>query len=81
MTSNATTSDPDTYKIELAELYARDPREMTDADFTRLIENLREARSKYIFENDKKAGGPRKPAKKKTAAETKFAAVAIDVDL
>lgn len=42
--------------MNIAELFARDPREHTDDDVKKIIEELRASRSKFIIGGDKTAG-------------------------
>ncbi len=42
--------------MNMAELFARDPREHTDDDLRKIIADLRAARSKFIIGGDKTAG-------------------------
>ncbi len=48
--------------FNIAELYARDPRKMSDEDFNALILDIRAQRSKFVL------GEGSKPAKTKAAA-------------
>lgn len=58
----------------LAELFARDPRQLSDDDFRALIHELREARSKFVLGTGKKTGSA-----KLTPAQTD--AVRLDLDI
>lgn len=66
--------------VQMAELYARSPSEITDEDFRLIIADLRERREKFIVNNDKKIGSgkPKSAAAQKTAA---LSAVQISIDL
>jgi len=57
----------------LAELFARDPREHSDADVLRIITELRKAREKFVLDKAKPASTPR-TAKQKAVAK-------IDLDI
>jgi len=58
---------------DLAELFARDPREQTDAEFKEIIAKLREARGKFIL-GDKTAGSL-------TSQQKQLARIDLDVKL
>ena len=59
----------------LAEIFARDPREHSDADFKALISHLRDLRQRFVHDGGKPAGGP----KSLTAEQKK--AVSLDLDI
>jgi hypothetical protein len=59
----------------IAEIFARDPREHSDADFKTLIEHLRDLRLRFVHEGGKPAAGP----KSLTADQKK--AVSLDLDI
>ena len=61
--------------VNMAELFARDPRDHTDADIKKIIAELREQRSKFIVDG----GRPKAAAKQPTAAQA--ALVKLDLDL
>lgn len=45
--------------VSIAELFARDPREHSEADFALIVKELREQRAKFVM-GDKTAGAPAK---------------------
>lgn len=63
-------SEPQVFNI--AELFARDPREFTDEEFKTVVAELREARAKFVLGN--RAAGAQKslsPEQKKLTAAVK----------
>lgn len=62
---------------EMAELFARDPREQTDADIEKMILHLREMRHRFVFEGGKPKPGP----KTLTENQQKVAGLNLDIKL
>lgn len=60
---------------EMAELFARDPREHSEEDFRKIIAHLRELRSRFVFEG--KSAAP----KKLTADQQKVSGLDLDIKL
>jgi len=61
--------------MNLAELFARDPREHSDEDVRRIIAELRKAREKFIFE------GPQRKTQPKTEKQKALAGIQLDIKL
>ncbi len=64
----------------LAELFARDPTGLSDADIDEVVRILRESRAKYVS-GDKTAGNPKKTGAKKSAKEVAEAKPSKGLDL
>jgi hypothetical protein len=60
----------------MAELFARDPREVSDAEFTSMIEELRKMRAKFVHE-----GGKPSAPKALSADQKKVAGLDLDIKL
>jgi len=61
----------------MAELFARDPREVSDAEFTSMIEELRKMRSKFVHEGGKPSAAP----KALSSEQKKVAGLDLDIKL
>lgn len=62
---------------DMAELFARDPRQHSDEDFKKLIAHLRDLRSRFVHEGGKPSTGP----KSLTADQKKVASLDLDIKL
>lgn len=51
--------------VSIAELFARDPREHSEADFRMIVKELREQRAKFVL-GDKTAGAPARKSNETT---------------
>jgi hypothetical protein len=60
----------------MAELFARDPRDVSDTEFTSMIEELRKMRQKFVHEG----GKPSTPAKL-SADQKKVSGLDLDIKL
>jgi hypothetical protein len=60
---------------DMAELFARDPREHSDEDFKKIVAHLRELRHRFVFE-----GKPAGPAKL-TSEQQKVSGLDLNIKL
>lgn len=72
-----TPAEPDT---TIAELMARDPRKLTRADRTRIVDRLREGRAQFML-GQKTPKEAKDPAKAKAAPKPKVQLSLDDLDL
>ena len=71
------TTAPTNEPVSIAELFARDPLENTDADITAIIKHMRDNRVKFKVGGDKTAGR----APKKNANQKKLEGLDLDIKL
>lgn len=60
---------------DMAELFARDPREHSDEDFKKIVAHLRELRHRFVFEGQSAA------PKKLTADQQKVSGLDLNIKL
>ncbi len=68
-----------TEQTPVAELVARDPLLLSDADLDVIIADLRNSRSKFVLNDDKKVGTP--AARKSKAQVQREANAALNIDM
>lgn len=64
----------------VAELVARDPLQLSDADLDVIIADLRKSRSRFVLHDDKKVGTPAARKSKAQVQREANAALGVDMD-